>query len=155
MIARIDADALAAHFGTAIDEDDPAGRTSREEMGKMRDALRDALFRKARALVWASSDEPDDDERRAAAESAWDDLAKWDDVEDDTYFDLRVDRERRAGHLGRALEIVNEKIEDEESPEVSWFELRDELIGELGWEFLVDMGRRDRMVRFPAAKLVF
>ena len=155
VISRVDTVALAAHFGTAIDEDDPEAKKVRDDMKSIRKALRDALFRRARALAVAAAGKPDDEARARSAEEAWNDLAEWADVEEDDYFDLRVDRERRAGRLGTALEIVNEAIGDADDPGQELFDTRDELLTELGWDFLAASARAERLVRFPTGKLVF
>lgn len=51
VIKQIDTGALAAHFGTNLPEDNAEATQLRTEMTKKRDALRDALARKARALI--------------------------------------------------------------------------------------------------------
>ena len=48
---QIDQTALAAHFGTNLPQDDPAANKARADATQQRDALREALAVKARALA--------------------------------------------------------------------------------------------------------
>lgn len=50
VIAQIDQEALAAHYGVKLDPDDKAGAKVRKEMDKQKTVLTDALHRKAKAL---------------------------------------------------------------------------------------------------------
>lgn len=51
VVAQVDQTALALHFGTKVDEGDPAQVKARGEMEEKKAALADALARKARALI--------------------------------------------------------------------------------------------------------
>jgi len=155
VIDAVDRSALAEYFGTTADDEDPAAREEREKREKERDALREALFRKGRALAVAAAEKPDDEKRMAAFETAWTDYEKWADTDSDEYAELHVDREKLHGRFGTALRLVNERIADEDEPKKDLFEQREELFGKLGWEHWAASEQREIAVRFPATKLVF
>jgi tripeptidyl-peptidase-2 len=155
VIARVDTTALAAWFGVQADDDDPAVKKESKEKKETRDALRDALLRRARALEVAAGEKPDDEERAAAADGAWDRLQRWADMDSDEIGDLELMRAERQGRLGTALELVNGRLDDAEKPDEDLRKTRLEVLEQLGWTHWVENERRALVVDFPPEKLMF
>jgi hypothetical protein len=81
---------------------------------------------------------------------AWEDLAAWAEADDDDIARLRVRRERLHDRRGRALALVDERIEDERTDR----ELRVAILRELGWRHLAGEEERWLAVRFPPGETV-
>jgi tripeptidyl-peptidase-2 len=154
VIAAVDRRALAEHFGTETDPDDPAAREEREKRTEERAALRDALFRKARALGAAAAAAPGDAAARERLDAAFAELEKWTDPEDDAALELRADRELLAGRPGSALALLNERLEKPGAPR-GVHEKRLRVLEELGWSHWVESDRRAIAVRFPPGTFVY
>ncbi|HMB70800.1 MAG TPA: S8 family serine peptidase [bacterium] len=154
VIAAVDRRALAEHFGTEIDPEDPAAQEEREERTEERAALRDALYRKARALAAAAAESPEDEAARARLDDAWVPLEKWADPKDDKILDLRADRERLHGRPGSALTLLNDRLDEPGAPR-SVYEKRLAVLEELGWAHWVESERRAIAVRFPVETFVY
>jgi tripeptidyl-peptidase-2 len=155
VIAEIDTLELAAHFGVGVDEDDPAAKKLREEMKETREALREVLFRKARALCEVARENEGDEAAREAFETAFTDLERWGDPKSDEVFDLKLGREKLRGRLGVALGMLTERIEDEEKPDRDLLERRIALLEELGWPHWAESEQRWLLLKFPAGEIVF
>ena len=154
--AQIDRVPLAAHFGVNRDPDDKADAKLGEEMERQRDALVEALHRKAQALLELSS--ADDAEERpetdaqaatsAAFEAAFAELRKWVDTTDDKYLMLHIEREIRHGRLGEALHLLNERIA-ESRHDKELYEKRIKLLDTLGWLHWKEYEEKWELIRFP------
>ncbi len=136
IIAAIDREALAAHYGVNLDPDDKAAAKARKEMDKRKSALVDALHARAKALLdLAGKEAAGSDARRSAdatAEAAFGDLAKWVDTTEADYLPLHIDRLARIGKPGEALKLLNKRIADSK-PDRALREQRAGLFGQLGW----------------------
>ncbi|MCK4341305.1 MAG: S8 family serine peptidase [Phycisphaerae bacterium] len=156
VLAQIDQEQLAAHYGVKLDPDDKDGAKVRQEMDKRKKWLVDALHRKARALFdMGAESEPEgrpetdaEASRMDAFEAAFTELQKWVDTTDDDYLMLHIDREIRHGRLGAALELLNEKIDDSE-PDKELYEQRLRLLEELGWTPWKEYEEKWLLIRFP------
>ena len=168
VIAQIDQEKLAAHYGVKLDPDDKEAAKVHKEMEKQKTALVDALHRKARALfdmakkagaaerpgVEASEEEDKDDDAETADwgafEQAFAELQKWVDTATDDYLMLHIDREAQHGRLGGALKLLNKKIADSK-PDKELFEKRIKLLDRLGWVHWKQYEERWMLIRFPVA----
>lgn len=162
VLAQIDEEQLAAHYGVKLDPDDNAAAKVREETDEQKTALVDALHRKAQALfdMMAESDDgerPETDEDADADEpfeAAFAHLEKWVDTTDSDYLDLHIERERRHGRLGEALKLLNEKI-DKAKTKKALYKQRLELLEELGWTHWRQYEEEWLLIRFPQAYAPF
>ena len=155
VIAAINRDDLARHFGTQIDAGDPQQAAARKERTAERDDLVDALYRKGRALgymelpeVIAKQPIADPAAHDAAFEETFRELSRWVDTTDDKYYLLHVRRERRQGRQGLALKLLNRHLASE-PPREEHFEKRRDMYGELGWDDWRDYELRWMLIRFP------
>jgi tripeptidyl-peptidase-2 len=121
-------------------------------MTEQRDAVVEALFRKARVLLHASLNAAGDDAPAAkeAFEQAAAELRQWDDLSDKRFVDFRIDEMLLDGEVGQALALVNDRLDDEPL-ERSLYERRMELLQQLGWDHLLDAERDWMLRRFPKA----
>ena len=147
VIDRIDQTALAAYFGVSIDEDDPEAQDEHERMVKRKGMLVEALGRKAGALL-DKAEESGGDDAVSAFDVAFDELRAWADPTDDDHLSLSVRAERLHGRLGRALEMVEGGLAKPDADE-ELYEVRLELLDELGWSQWVEYERRWDLIRFP------
>jgi hypothetical protein len=145
--ALIDEQALAAYRGVEPDPDAEDADELRETMDEHRDTLVDALHRVAKARLRFAEADPTD-ERIDAFEDAWKELGRWESTDRDTYIEMRFDRERLHGRTASALEMVNRRIKDEPL-ERDHYEMRIELLEELGFMELAEMERNWMLRRFP------
>ncbi len=155
VLAQIDQDALAAHFGVKLDPDDRAANKQRKEMEKKKDALVEALHLKARALFDIATQRSDGgrpvtDAQAAdyeAFEATFAEMQRWADTTDGDYYKLHIRRERLHDRPGNALKLINDKIEDEPTQR-ELYETRLELIEALGWPHWQDYEQRWQLIRF-------
>ena len=156
VIAAIDQSALAAHYGLKLGPDDKQAAKARKEMDERKQALVEALHRKAQALFDLaahshSSGRPESDadaEANERFETAFTALEKWVDTTDDDYLMLHIDRAARQGRPGEALGLLSEKIADSKPDQ----ELRDkqiELLDQLGWTHWREYETQWNLIRFP------
>lgn len=156
VIAAIDQDALAAHYGVKLDPDDKQAAKVRKEMDERKAALIEALHRKAKALfdiaVRTHPDGRPESDADAAADERFDEafaaLEKWVDTNEDDYLMLHIDRAARRGRLGEALELLSEKIADSE-PDKKLQDKRIELLDRLGWTHWREYEAQWNRIRFP------
>ena len=163
IIAEIDQEQLAAHYGIQLNEDDKKAKTLRKEMDRKKSILTDALYRKGRALAYmdlpskySKPDEPpvkkfpkSKKERNKLFEATFAELEKWVDLKEPKYVLLHIRRERRLQRQGNALEALNDHIE-ESKPTKLLFKKRGDLYDELGWDHWRDYERKWMILRFPA-----
>lgn len=152
IIAAIDRDALAAHYGVNLDPDDKAAAKVRKEMDERKSALVEALHRRAKALFdLAAKQEAGTEARKsadAAAEAAFADLAKWVDTTETDYLPLHIDRMARTGKPGEALKLLSRKIADSR-PDKALREQRARLFDQLGWPHWKEYEERWLLISFP------
>jgi len=144
IVTRIDAVRLAAHFGRKDEPRSAEDKALDKRMRMRRDALVEALFRKARALA------ADGKGGGEAFQATYDELRKWTNVEEDRFLELRVAYERARGRLGSALEVVREKLAKQPARR-ALHDLQLRLLEELGWKHWVDHHRAWQAIRFPGA----
>jgi tripeptidyl-peptidase-2 len=155
VIAAVNRDDLARHFGTQIEADDPEQAAARKQRTAERDDLADALYRKGRALGYMELPEvvekqpiADPAAHDAAFEETFRELSRWVDTTDDKYYLLHVRRDRRKGRQGLALKLLNRHLASE-APNEEHFEKRRDMYGELGWDDWRDYEQRWMLIRFP------
>ena len=141
VISRVDQVQVAAALGVDVDPDDDAAKKHRGEMEEQRDYLVEAMRTKCEALQ-------DADGAEALFESAFRELDRWADTEDEDHAMLLVARERRRGRIAVALETVNGRIADK-GPDRELLEKRIELLTEMGWERWVAYERSWLIRRLP------
>jgi tripeptidyl-peptidase-2 len=165
IIARIDREGLATHYGRKLDPDDKQAGKLRKEMDKQKHALSDALYRKGRALWYSLIDddgrmiEPGEasgltverrDALRASLEATIAALQEWVDTTDKEYVLLHIAGERMHGRLGTALKLLNKRIADGK-PERKMLEKRAKLLRQLKWDHWAAYEDKWLTLRYPAA----
>ena len=155
VINAIDRKALAAHFGTRIDTEDPEQVQLRKEFEKQRDRLVDALYRKGRAIGYRElpdviAEHPIDDPeaQHQAFEDNFRELARWVDPSGEEHYLLAVRRHRRRERWGLALKLLNDHM-DHPHPERLQNKKRRDMYGEMGWDDWRDYEHHWMLIRFP------
>ncbi|MEM1328977.1 MAG: S8 family serine peptidase [Planctomycetota bacterium] len=141
VIGAIEQDELAIYYGRNHHGDDAEAMRLKNEMGERKEALIDALHRRARALGEAATRERAV-ERTERFEDALGDLEAWDSIDGNDYRELRITRHRLHGRLGSALEEIVEASSDDPH-DAGLRERKIELLEELRWEHWA-MHERDR-----------
>ncbi|XP_042419484.1 tripeptidyl-peptidase 2-like isoform X2 [Zingiber officinale] len=89
-------------------------------------------------------------------EETFKELKKWVDVKSIKYCMLLVVRERRCGRYGTALKHLNDMIEAEGEPaKKKQYELKLQLLDQIGWTHVASYEREWMHVRFPATLPLF
>lgn len=142
VIAAIDRDALAKALGVRYDPKDPEELATKKRVEERRDALVEALTKKARVLLEAGK------ARTKDFEAAWADLRRYADITEAKYARFRYAMALADGFLGKALEIAREAIKD--SPfDKQGYRWRIELYEKLGWAHWAALEKRWLLRRFP------
>ncbi len=161
VLAQIDEEKLAAHFGVKQDPDDKEAAKVHKEMEKQKGFLVDALHRKARALFDIAG-QPDAGEHGPSArasgakdaadrfEAAFAELEKWTTTTTGEYLTLHIDREVRQGRPGSALKLLSSKLADSKHDQ-KLYEKRVQLLEKLGWPHWRQYEENWQLLRFPAA----
>lgn len=171
VIAMINADQLATHFGTNSDKDDVQAAKLRKEMTTQKEALIDALARKARAIGSAKKVESTDAAESQTKESGEDtfedtfdsvlkELKKWDTVDATNHLHLSLEADVRAKRYGSVLKSVKAAVE--KSGNSSDAELKKELkkykaeayVG-LGWAHAANENKNWELLDAPAGYPLF
>jgi tripeptidyl-peptidase-2 len=155
VLKQIDAAALARHYGTNVNRDDPKAVAERKKMDRLKAILTDTLYRKGRAIgyrelpeVLAKHPIKDKAAQDKAFSSNFAELEKWVDTTDAKYVLLRVRRDRRRGHFGQAVKLLNQHIPNA-TPNFWFHKKRRDVFESLGWKHLRDYESRWLMRRFP------
>ena len=161
VIAQIDTETLAKHYGIKLKPDDEEAKAERAKLDKKLNTLTDALYRKGRALGYldtqfregenADSDETKKrlDEIDKQFEANFAELQKWAETTDDKFVLLHIRRDNRQGHIATALKRLNEKIG--RSPHDRKLQKkRIRLLGELKWDEWKSHEETWQIRRFPA-----
>ncbi len=155
VIATIDKNALAQTLGTRAMEGDQASQQERRRAESQRDVLADALHRKARALllmelpeVMAERPIEAPEAHGDAIEATFRELARWVDVTSRPYVLLAAQREQRRENWGAALELLNKHLRSS-APNQQLFDMRLNVLDQLGWEPWVEYNRAWRTRQFP------
>jgi tripeptidyl-peptidase-2 len=163
VIQHIDTNRLASYFGLRSSPEDATTRKAHEEMQKQRDALVDALRRKATAL--ADMEQPEKSHATNAPSSAceppfdkaeidrlfeetFSSLRRWVDTRQDDYVAVHRQWDWRHGRLGEALKLLRGQIEKKPTDR-DLYEQQIRLLKELGWEHCVTNQERWLLRRFP------
>ena len=144
VIARIDLERLRTAFGPQPEPTTAEEKRKAARMEMRRDALVEALFRKARALSYGG------DARRAAFLATWRELEAWADVDEGRFLPLRVRREQARGRPGAALKLLQARLGKEPASR-ALLDLRIELLETLGWAPWAAHEKTWMALRFPAA----
>ncbi len=144
IVRQIDTARLAAHLGRKDKATTSAEKVVDRRMKMRRDALIDALVRKARAE--ASGGEA----KRKAFHGTFAELETWADVEGSRFLPLRVDLERSRGRLSSALAHVRAQMA-KQPDDRGLQEMKIALLKELGWKHWAARERAWLAIRFPSA----
>ena len=144
VLARIDRKRLAAHFGRKHESKKPEAKALDARMTERRDALREALFRKSRALAAGGP------KRRPAFIEAFTDLRAWADTDTGRYVSLSVAFEQAHDRPGAALQLLQASMKKGRTKRKA-HELRARLYEELGWNHWAAHERAWMAVRFPSS----
>ncbi len=155
LLERIDRDALARHFGTEVDGDDPTQKAARKRFEEQREILTDTLYRQGRALWYRLIDEdgrlredlPEADQVAARMEQTIAELDRWVDLDAPEYVLLKIARARLHGRLGTAVSLLNKRIDHE--AERRLYEKRARLFDQLGWSHWAAYERNWLLIRYP------
>ena len=161
MIAQIDTETLAKHYGVKLKPDDEEAKAERAKLDKKLNTLTDALYRKGRALGYLDTqfregENADSDETKKRLEEIdkqfeanFAELQKWAETTDDKFVLLHIRRDNRQGHIATALKRLNEKIG--RSPHDRKLQKkRIRLLGELKWDEWKSHEETWQIRRFPA-----
>ncbi|XP_072983794.1 tripeptidyl-peptidase 2 isoform X2 [Typha latifolia] len=178
VIDSIDKEELAKYLSLKSDPDDEELEKIKKKMEETRNQLAEALYQKGLALadiesckvdqpveksfvavtkdldgaesISMSSDETD------AFEENYTELKKWVDIKSPKYCMLLVIHEDRCGRLGTALKMLNNMIQDEsEPPKKKLYDLKIQLLDEIGWRHVASYERQWMHVRFPSCLPLF
>ncbi|KAK1260823.1 hypothetical protein QJS04_geneDACA001995 [Acorus gramineus] len=180
VVNSVDKEELAKYFSVKSDPDDKEAEKIKKKMEATRDQLSEALYQKGLALAeidsikgskldgsaTASGDELSDGATKDSAsppvdqpdkfEENFKELKKWVDVKSSKYSMLVVVRERRCKRPGTALKVLVDMIQDDsDAPKKKLYELKIELLDEIGWSHLASYERRWMYVRFPPSLPLF
>ncbi|MCH7689000.1 MAG: hypothetical protein IH899_20380 [Planctomycetes bacterium] len=155
VLAQIDTEKLAAHYGTNVNAENPEEVKLRKTMDEQKSVLVDTLYRKGRALgymelpdVIAEHPIADPQAHDQAFEANFAELRKWVDTTDQKYFLLHVRRERRKGRYGNALKLLNKYIPTS-APNYWSMKKRRDIYEKLGWNHLWKYEKNWLLIRFP------
>ncbi|KAH0452237.1 hypothetical protein IEQ34_019536 [Dendrobium chrysotoxum] len=166
VIDSVDKDELAKYFSVKFDPEDEEAEKIKKKMEIARDQLAEALYRKGLALAnieYLEAKQVNREEQSPTMSGQLDDfeenfkeLKKWVDVKSSKYCMLVVVWERRNQRLGTALKALCDLIQDEsEPPKKKFYDLKIELLEEIGWTHLVFYEKQWIHVRFPSSRFVF
>lgn len=179
VIDSIDKEELAKCLSVKADPEDEDTEKNKKKMEATRDQLAEALYRKGLALAEILSLEVDRqpvEEKSTTAsntdsgqgepvmssgqsdqfEENFKEIKKWVDIKSSKYAMLSVLRERRSGRLGTALKVLCDMIQDDsEPPKKKLYDLKIELLNEIGWTYLVVYEKQWMYVRFPSSLPLF
>ncbi|XP_047082269.1 tripeptidyl-peptidase 2-like isoform X1 [Lolium rigidum] len=153
VVDSIDKEELAKLLSLKPDPEDEESQKTKKKMEETRDQLADALYQKGLALAEIESLKPDESTEASAKdvfEENYKELIKWVDAKTTKYGTLTVLRERRCGRCGTALKVLNDMIqEDSAQPKKKLYDLKIQLIEEIGWAHVSAYEKQWMHVRFP------
>uniref|UniRef100_A0A0E0K3A0 tripeptidyl-peptidase II n=1 Tax=Oryza punctata TaxID=4537 RepID=A0A0E0K3A0_ORYPU len=155
VVDSVDKEDLAKSLSLKPDPEDEEAQKNKKRMEETRDQMADALYQKGLALAEIESlktDESTEASAKDAFEENYKELIKWVDAKSTKYGSLTVLRERRCGRLGTALKVMNDMIQDDsEQPKKRLYDLKIQLIEEIGWVHVSAYEKQWMHVRFPAS----
>ncbi|XP_062222524.1 tripeptidyl-peptidase 2 [Phragmites australis] len=153
VVDSIDKEELAKYLSLNSDPDDEEAQKLKKKMKETRDQLADALYQKGLALAEIESLKSDESIEASAKdvfEENYKELIKWVDAKSAKYGTLTVLRERRCGRPGTALKVLNDLIQAEsENPKKKLYDLKIQLVEEIGWTHVSTYEKQWMHVRFP------
>ncbi|TVU28818.1 hypothetical protein EJB05_20353, partial [Eragrostis curvula] len=153
VVDSIDREELAKYLSLNSDPEDEEAQKFKKKMEETRDQLADALYQKGLALAEIESmksDEKIEVSAKDVFEENYKELIKWVDAKSAKYGTLTVLRERRCGRPGTALKVLNDLIQDEsEKSKKKLYDLRIQLVEEMGWAHVSTYEKQWMHVRFP------
>uniref|UniRef100_A0A0D3F8K4 tripeptidyl-peptidase II n=1 Tax=Oryza barthii TaxID=65489 RepID=A0A0D3F8K4_9ORYZ len=153
VVDSIDKEDLAKSLSLKPDPEDEEAQKNKKKMEETRDQLADALYQKGLALAEIESLKTDESTEASAKdvfEENYKELIKWVDAKTTKYGSLTVLRERRCGRFGTALKVLNDMIQDDsEQPKKRLYDLKIQLIEEIGWVHVSAYEKQWMHVRFP------
>lgn len=168
IVALIDQDALAQHYGRRLDPEDKEAAKTRAEMDQSKQQLLEALAAKLKAAhAWESALAKDEEAARLADlsrslaelwevdpiyptfEEVLDEIEVWEDPTAGTkYTEMFLEREQRIGRLAKTHELL-EKLISEKPFDKKLRQRQRDLIRELGWDRWGGYLDRWLLIRFP------
>ncbi|CAL9130657.1 unnamed protein product [Musa acuminata var. zebrina] len=172
VIESIDQEELLKYLSIKSDPEDEEAEKIKKKMEVTRDQLAEALYQKGLALADAEFSEVDQPVVTSVAVSGTDfdvpsdepdifeetlkELKKWVDIKSTKYCMLLVVRERRCGRLGTALKVLTNMIDGEaEPPKKKLYDLKIQLLDQIGWTHVAVYERQWMHVRFPTSFPLF
>nr|CAB3450616.1 unnamed protein product [Digitaria exilis] len=171
VVGSIDKEELAKYLSLNSDPEDEEAQKFKKKMEETRDQLADALYQKGLALAEIESLKSDESIEASAKdifEENYKELIKWVDAKSAKYGTLTVLRERRCGRPGTALKVcyayqfpiickcshilfhvLNELIQNESEPKKKLYDLKIQLVEEMGWSHVSTYEKQWMQVRFP------
>ncbi|XP_006647647.1 tripeptidyl-peptidase 2 [Oryza brachyantha] len=153
VVDSIDKEDLAKSLSLKPDPEDDEAQKNKKNMEETRDQLADALYQKGLALAEIESLKTDESTEASAKddfEETYKELIKWVDAKSTKYGSLTVLRERRCGRLGTALKVLNDMIQDDsEQAKKKLYDLKIQLVEEIGWAHVSAYEKQWMHVRFP------
>ncbi|KAG6481698.1 hypothetical protein ZIOFF_058317 [Zingiber officinale] len=163
VIDSIDKEELLKFLSLKSDSEDEEAEKLKKKREVTRDQLAEALCQKGLALADEESymvEQPNTSDVTSDIpdlfEETFKELKKWVDVKSIKYCMLLVVRERRCGRYGTALKHLNDMIEAEGEPaKKKQYELKLQLLDQIGWTHVASYEREWMHVRFPATLPLF
>ncbi|WOL10116.1 tripeptidyl-peptidase 2 [Canna indica] len=174
VIDSIDTEELSKYLSIKSDPEDEETEKTKKKMEATRDQLAEALYQKGLALADSESYKVDETvvtsttvsstttnldapaEEPDLFEETFKELKKWVDIKSTKYCMLLVIRERRCGRLGTALKFLNDMIDAEaELPKKKLYDLKIQLLDQIGWAHVTSYERQWMYVRFPSSLPIF
>ncbi|CAN6252649.1 unnamed protein product [Urochloa humidicola] len=152
VVGSIDKEELAKYLSLNSDPEDEEAQKFKKKMEEARDQLADALYQKGLALAEIESLKSDESIEASAKdifEENYKELIKWVDAKSTKYGTLTVLRERRCGRPGTALKVLSDLIQNESEPKKKLYDLKIQLIEEMGWGHVSTYEKQWMQVRFP------
>ncbi|WVZ74307.1 hypothetical protein U9M48_022508 [Paspalum notatum var. saurae] len=152
VVGSIDKEELAKYLSLNSDPEDEAAQKFKKKMEETRDQLANALYQKGIALAEIESlksGESIEPSAKDIFEENYKELVKWVDAKSAKYGTLTVLRERRCGRPGTALKVLNDLIQNESEPKKKLYDLKIQLIEEMGWSHVLTYEKQWMQVRFP------
>ncbi|KAG0483009.1 hypothetical protein HPP92_011093 [Vanilla planifolia] len=165
VIESVNQEELAEFFLFKPDHEAEEAEKIKKKMELTRDQLAQALYQKGLALaeLFEANNKSREEttalkspETQDSFEENFKELKKWVDVKSPSYCLLFVTHERLFKRLGTALKVLCDLISDDsQPPNRKLYDLKIQLIDEIGWPHLVSYERRWIHVRFPSCQFMF
>jgi tripeptidyl-peptidase-2 len=163
VVRSVDVDELARFLLDKTEPEDDEAEKLKKKMEVTRDQLADALYQKGLAMARIENlkgekegEGEEESSQKDKFEENFKELTKWVDVKSSKYGTLTVLREKRLSRLGTALKVLDDLIQNEnETANKKLYELKLDLLEEIGWSHLVTYEKQWMQVRFPKSLPLF